>query len=152
VGREKRTCHSQIPLHHYLHVHDTRKRMCGQVKDYARFNLDLELQMHVAMLEFGVTTMPPGVTTFIIIADSSNLGVKQISLGLMQVGADTLCCPFVVLPVRRRGLVLSWLLRLLLWTVLAVGSEPHLTFSKERLCYEVESMRVRPKLLLLCRA
>ena len=108
--------------------------------------------MHVAMLEFGVTTMPPGVTTFIIIADSSNLGVKQISLGLMQVGADTLCCPFVVLPVRSRGLVLSWLLRLLLWTVLAVGSEPHLTFSKERLCYEVESMRVRPKLLLLCRA
>jgi hypothetical protein len=50
--------------------------------------------------------------------------------------------------------VLSWLLRLLLWAraVLAVGSEPHLTFSKERLCYEVESKRVRPKLLLLCRA
>jgi hypothetical protein len=60
-------------------------RMNHQVKDYKRFNLDLELQMHVAMLEFGVRSMPPGVTTFIIVADSSNLGVKQISLGLMQV-------------------------------------------------------------------
>ena len=43
--------------------------------------------MHILILETGLFSdlLPPGVTEFVIIADSSNLGVKQISLGLMQV-------------------------------------------------------------------
>jgi hypothetical protein len=56
-----------------------------QLKNYATLNVEQEILMHVLMVEQGIRAMPPDVTEFVIVADSSNLGVKQISLPLMKV-------------------------------------------------------------------
>eukprot|EP00038_Savillea_parva_P007124 m.167932 g.167932 ORF g.167932 m.167932 type:complete len:683 (-) comp12897_c0_seq1:200-2248(-) len=55
-----------------LWVHPTRK-------DWKNLDLDDEVELHVAMIEYGISIMPPGVTTFVVIANAKGLGFAHIN-------------------------------------------------------------------------
>ena len=77
----------------------------GNVKDYKRLNVALELAMHVLVVEAALSMLPDGVTEVSLVADASGLGIRTVSPSLMQVKRV-----LVVLHCRLRGALraLTW--------------------------------------------
>ena len=57
-----------------LWVHPTRK-------DWKNLDVTAEINLHVAMIEFGLSMMPEGVTTFTVIAHTHGLGFEHVNAG-----------------------------------------------------------------------
>jgi hypothetical protein len=46
-------------------------------KNWKQLDIEEEKQMHVLMIEYGIRQMPSGTTTFCVVADTKNLGLKH---------------------------------------------------------------------------
>jgi len=48
-------------------------------KDWKRLDLDGEVELHVSIIEYGISIMPPGVSTFTVVANTKGLGFAHIN-------------------------------------------------------------------------
>ena len=46
--------------------------------------VEMEINLLLFMIDYGIRSMPPGVTTFVMLVDSQGMGFKQIHMGFMQ--------------------------------------------------------------------
>jgi len=53
-------------------------------KDWAHLDADREIDMHVLLLEYGIKMMPPGVTTFVVVVNTSGVGAHHSNKGLRE--------------------------------------------------------------------
>eukprot|EP00282_Hemiselmis_andersenii_P009063 CAMPEP_0114177408 /NCGR_PEP_ID=MMETSP0043_2-20121206/38006_1 /TAXON_ID=464988 /ORGANISM="Hemiselmis andersenii, Strain CCMP644" /LENGTH=215 /DNA_ID=CAMNT_0001275775 /DNA_START=146 /DNA_END=791 /DNA_ORIENTATION=- len=79
---------SLAPQHMIWHGFDSLGRPILYVKpskmDLSTYNTENYLKAHVYLLERGISMIPKGETTFVLVADASGLGNKHTDLKLMR--------------------------------------------------------------------
>lgn len=72
----------------YWHGYDFERRpilwVRAQLKDWSKLKTEDEVFAHVTMIDAMIRHMAVGVTTFVVVSDASNIGLRQVSISLMR--------------------------------------------------------------------
>ena len=54
------------------------------LKDYKKMDVEKEIIVHILLLELGIKSLPKGMTTFVLVAETGKLGMRDFSPALMK--------------------------------------------------------------------